>query len=177
MRFRDIEQFPRAYYQVNIDIDGVKRALDNWDEPHHGSPLILNPDFQRGHVWTEKQQIAFLEYFFKGGTTGRDIYFNCSSWQEGYNTPIYCVDGLQRLTAAIAFIENKIKVYGGYLKDYEDRPRMITNTFIFHMLKIRNKKELLKIYLDFNSAGTKHSTKELDRIAKMIQDTPETEVL
>jgi uncharacterized protein with ParB-like and HNH nuclease domain len=177
MKFTDIEQFPRAYYQVSVELGGVKRQLENWDEPGMGSPLILNPDFQRGHVWTRKQQIAYLEYFLKGGTTGRDIYFNCSTWDRGYSTPVYCIDGLQRINAVSAFLENQIKVYGTYFKDYEDRPRMITNMFTFHMLMIRNKRDLLKIYLDFNSAGTQHSKKELDRVTKLLQDTPETEVL
>ena len=31
--------------------------------------LQFNPDFQRGHVWTEGQQIAFMEFLLKGGKT------------------------------------------------------------------------------------------------------------
>ena len=27
--------------------------------------LQLNPDFQRGHVWTEEQQIAWIEYHLR----------------------------------------------------------------------------------------------------------------
>ena len=33
--------------------------------------LQLNPDFQRGHVWTEDQQVKFLEFILRGGKTGR----------------------------------------------------------------------------------------------------------
>jgi hypothetical protein len=177
MRFQDIPQFPRAYYHVNVALDYLKDTLEQWDSPELGNPLILNPEFQRGNVWNNSQKTAFLEYFFKGGVTGRDIYFNCSEWGSGYKAPIYCVDGLQRLTAALDFVNNKIKVYGAYRNEYTDHPRITVNSFSFHMLKIKNKKELLKIYLDFNSAGVKHSKKELNRITKMIEDTPEAATL
>ena len=36
--------------------------------------LVLNPDFQRGHVWTEEQQTAYIEYLLMGGMSGRTIY-------------------------------------------------------------------------------------------------------
>ena len=38
--------------------------------------LQLNPEFQRGHVWTEEQQIAWVEYYLRGGKSGNTIYLN-----------------------------------------------------------------------------------------------------
>lgn len=175
MRFDDIPQFPRAYYHVNVSLDYLKEHLEQWND--RKSPLILNPEWQRGHVWNVFQQIRFMEYIFRGGTTGQNIYFNCSSWQDAYNTPVYCVDGLQRITAALAFLNNEITVFEHYFKDFED-PRRIKNFhFDFHMLKIRSKKELLKIYLDFNSGGTPHNPDELRRVEKMIDETDERETI
>lgn len=174
-KFKNIPQFPRAYYQVNVGMKDLKESLGNWNTPE--SPLILNPDFQRGHVWTKKQQTSFIEYFLKGGETGRNLYFNCSSWMDGFNTPCYCVDGLQRITAAINFMDNKIPAFGRKLLEFEDKFPINNYTFILHMLKIRNKKELLRIYLDFNSGGTPHNPKELKRVAEMIENTNEEETL
>jgi uncharacterized protein with ParB-like and HNH nuclease domain len=177
MKFTDIPKFPRAFYRVNVSLDFLKEHLEHWDHKEMGSPLIMNPEWQRGHVWSKEQQIAFMEYFLKGGTMGSEVYFNCSTWQGKYNTPIYCVDGLQRISAALAFCNNEIPVFGHYLKDFEDRLRMADVDFIFNVLKISNKKELLGIYLNFNSAGTVHSQAELDKVQHMIDNTPETETL
>ena len=172
MKFADIPQFPQAYYSIHVDLCSLKSTLDHWNERE--SPLILDPEWQRGRVWTEDQQISFMEYFLKGGTTGRDIYFNCSSWMAGFDTPVYCLDGLQRLTAAEEFLDDKIKVFGHYFSEYEDRPRIVSNArFVFNMLCLKNKKELLKVYIDFNSGGTPHKPKEIERIQKMMEDTPE----
>lgn len=38
--------------------------------------MQLNPDFQRGHVWIENQQIKYIEYILRGGKTARVIYLN-----------------------------------------------------------------------------------------------------
>jgi hypothetical protein len=177
MKFAEIPQFPQARYRIDVGIYDIKRTLEHWDCPEMGSPLILNPDWQRGHVWTKKQKISYLEYLLRGGRTGREIYFNCSSWQGNYNTPVYCVDGLQRITAALDFVENRIPAYGCLYKDYEDNPRLTDSNFSFNMMNVRNKRDLLQVYVDFNSGGTPHKPKEIARIIEMIEQTDPKAVL
>lgn len=177
MRFNDIEQFPHSHYRVSVDLDDVEAVLNRYDRPDMGSPLILNPEWQRGHVWSQEQKTAFIEYFLKGGTTGREIYFNCSSWGTDYNTPTYCVDGLQRLTAAMEFVKNEFKAFGHYYGEFDGSPRMIRNSFSFNVLCVRNKRDLLKVYIDFNSGGTPHNPSEIERIKKMLEETSVEEVL
>ena len=38
------------------------RDFCNFIEREEAEGLILNPDFQRGHIWTEEQQTAYIEY-------------------------------------------------------------------------------------------------------------------
>ena len=68
-------------------------------------PLIMNPDFQRSHVWTEEQQVAYVETLLQGGANhARTFYFNDASFcKKGY-TDFVCVDGLQRYNAIRKFI-------------------------------------------------------------------------
>jgi hypothetical protein len=174
-RFQDISKFPQAYYSITVTVDSLQSTLDMWNTRE--DELILNPEWQRGHVWTEAQQIAFVEYFLKNGTTGRDIFFNCTSWQSGYNTPIYLLDGLQRITAVLAFMANKFKVFGSYYSEFTDKLRMCEAKFNFHMLNLSSKKELLKVYIDHNSGGTPHNPEEIARIQKMMDETPENETI
>ncbi len=175
MKFADIEQFPHSNYAVNVELKYLKPHLERWEEkmPNTDYALVMNPEWQRGRVWTDQQKISFMEYFLKGGKTGRDVYFNCSSWAGKYDTPLYCVDGLQRITAAVDFLDNKIKVFGHYYSEYEDSVRLTNCTFVFHVLQIKTKRDLLKVYIDFNSGGTPHNPKEIERIKKMLAETPE----
>ena len=69
-KFSDIPQFTRAgSWECNFDIEGIAR----WIEQEQREGLQLNPKFQRGHVWTEEQQIAFLEYFLE--VENQDLLF------------------------------------------------------------------------------------------------------
>lgn len=101
MRFRDIPQFiSDGSYQVNVSWEYMMEWLDRLINEEG---LQLNPDFQRGHVWTEDQQVKFLEFILRGGKTGRTLYFNDPYWHScrpktGYSDFV-CVDGLQRITA------------------------------------------------------------------------------
>ena len=59
-------------------------------------PLELNPDFQRGYVWTEEQKINYLEALFqrKLSLQARIISFNRFGYDEdedelNENNPIY----------------------------------------------------------------------------------------
>lgn len=128
-RFKDIPQFTSGgSYQVNYSLTSLVREIE---EEVNEMGLQLNPEFQRGHVWTEEQQIAWLEYHLRGGKSGNTIYLNNPFWSS-YREPkqneysdYVCVDGLQRITAAQRFVHNEIKVFGSYFKEYEDRLQMM----------------------------------------------------
>lgn len=176
--FQKIPQFPQTYHAVDVGLDYVEFTLEQWDSPNFGSPLILNPEWQRGHVWTQEQQISYMEFMLMGGTTGMNIYFNCSSWNAGFDTPVYCVDGLQRLTAVLAFIRNEIPAFGTYRKDYKGKLRSLShNRLRFNMLCLKSKRELLNLYIMFNSGGVIHKPEEIERIKKMLEETSESEMI
>ena len=52
--FQDIPERMKAYYQVDVDFGSLKDNIERFIEQFN---MELNPDFQRGHVWTEEQQI------------------------------------------------------------------------------------------------------------------------
>ena len=128
MRFRDIPQFiSDGSYQVNMSWEYLIEWLDQRIKE---DGLQLNPDFQRGHVWTEEQQIKFLEFILQGGKTGRTLYFNDPYWHSvrpktGY-ADFVCVDGLQRITAIQRFMNNEIRVFGIECKRSQDKERGFT---------------------------------------------------
>lgn len=172
MRFKDIPQLTsEGSYQVNMELKYAVKNIKEWIEDNYYK-LQLNPDFQRGNVWTEKQQISYIEYLLRGGKSARVIYFNKPSWQ---GTRIFnyddfvVVDGLQRLTAVMKFVNNELKVFGYYLNEFEDKlPRDID--LLFNINNLKTKKEVLQWYLDMNSGGTVHSQDELDKVKKMINE-------
>lgn len=172
MKFKDIPQFTRGpSYQVNVDWKYLELQLANWAEKDEGTGgLDLDPDFQRCHVWTEQQQIAYVEFCLKGGASGKEILFNSPDWGGNYKRPTVLVDGKQRLEAVRKFLRNELPIFGGhYFKEYEDRLPNFKADFIFKVNDLKTKKEVLQWYLDLNFAGTPHTNEELDRVKKLLE--------
>ena len=101
MKFSDIKPFTReGTYEIDVPLDHLEDTLKSYVEDWG---LEMNPDFQRGNVWSREQQIAYVEFFFRGGRTSRVIYFNCPKFGNETSdcdmNNMVLVDGLQRLTA------------------------------------------------------------------------------
>lgn len=173
MRFSDIKPFTKdGNYEVNVGLKYLERTLKNYEEDYG---LELNPDFQRGVVWTEEQQIAYVEFFLRGGKTARVIYFNCPSFSRNVkenDSPMVCVDGLQRLTAIRKFLNNELKVFGSYLNGFEDKDIMLRGLGLlrFNINNLQTRKEVLQWYLDFNTGGTVHSQDEINRVKRLLEN-------
>lgn len=170
-RFADIPTFTeRGSWECDFDFEGVLQFIKSHtkDGPHGG--LDLNPDFQRGHVWTEKQQVAWLEFFLRGGKTGRVLYFNKPSWNhqrnvrpDGYDDFVI-VDGKQRIEAVRRFLENEIKVFGSWFREYTDFPR----TLKINVNDLPTREAVLRWYCEMNAGGTPHSDAELAKVRKLL---------
>lgn len=165
MKFTDIPQLTRCgNWEADYPIVDFVKRIEEWELE---SGLKLNPDFQRGHVWTEEQQTAYVTFIYRGGLTGKTVYFNNPIWPSDHDDFV-CVDGLQRITALKRFIHNEIKIYGCYFNEFTDTPRMHTWMKI-NVNNLKTRKEVLQWYLEFNSGGTPHTKNELDKVRKLLE--------
>jgi hypothetical protein len=163
-KFASIPRFTAmAHYAINVALNDVFYMLERYKERR---TLELNPDFQRGHVWTREQQSKFIEFLLSGGSSGKDIYFNCPNWQRGWGGMVL-VDGLQRLTAVEAFINNEIQAYGAYYVEYDRIPTDID--LVFHVNALQTRAEVLSWYIQLNEGGVVHTAEEIERVRKLLE--------
>lgn len=176
VNFREvIPQFTALHtgYGPHVDWEDLPSTFERWSQKdltgkYGRSGLDLSPDYQRDHVWSEDQKIAYLEYVMKGGLSGKEIYFNCPGWSSDYSGVTELVDGKQRVDAILRFVNNEIEVFGKYL--FGDFDRLGTNCHvILKMNTLKTRKEILNWYLEFNSGGTIHTEEELDKVRKMLE--------
>ncbi|ADO59652.2 DUF262 domain-containing protein [Paenibacillus polymyxa] len=170
MNFSDIPQFTRfGTWECNFSLVSFVRFIE---EAERDEGLEMNPDFQRGHVWTEEQQVRYIEFLLRGGKTARTIYLNHSHWNKRSDTSsesfYVCVDGLQRATAIRRFVNNEIRVFGLLFKEFEGSPRIVQGVFI-HVNDLPTRKEVLQWYIEFNSGGTVHSEEEINRVKELLE--------
>ena len=172
MRFRDI---PQLISDGNYQVDVQMEYLIKWiDEMVRDDGLQLCPDFQRGHVWTEEQQIKYIEFVLRGGKTGKILYFNNPSWHRSRPTNEYndfvCVDGLQRITAIRRFLNDEIRVFGHLYSEFEGDTDIVRHSVAVNINDLKTKEEVLQWYLEMNAGGTPHSKAEIERVTKLLEE-------
>lgn len=171
MKFRDIKKFPHAAYRVDVGWHYLEKYVCD-SIKNYG--LDLDPDFQRAHVWDDAQRTKYVEYILQGGTSGRELYFNCPEWSRGIRRgPYVIVDGKQRLRAVRMFLNNEIPAFGHLLCDYTDRPDIITARFSWNIAELETRAEVLNWYLDFNAGGAVHTEYELARVRELLKKETE----
>jgi len=163
-RWRNIPQFPTTHYKINVPWKYLESSLESFAE---GTTLELDPDFQRGHVWSEDQQRAYVEYVLAGGEVGKNLIWNALDWPMNATAPVQLVDGLQRLTAVRKFIAGNLEVYGMH---YEKGERLdMDANFEFRVCSL-SRPDVLRLYLNINAGGTPHTSEELDRVRKLLAE-------
>lgn len=169
-RFQDVPQFTRRpCYAVDVAWDYLKRHLQA--EIEMGGGVDLDPDFQRGHVWAPDKQVAFVEFTLQGGDSARNLYFNCPGFSGGNLQDYVLVDGKQRLTAALAFLDDKLEVFGGHrYSDFTDRIDMMVVRFRWNINDLRTRAEVLQWYLDLNTGGVVHTSEEIAKVQRMLAE-------
>lgn len=168
MKFTDIPRFTEpAHYYINISWDFIEEALVRYIKVYD---LQIDPDFQREHVWIQDQQERYVEFMLMGGSGAEKIQFNCNGWQGNWKGPMVLVDGKQRLNAIRLFLDNKLKVFGHTLLEFEDWKRAIRDIdLIFHINNLKTKAQVIQWYLDLNFGGTPHTKEERARVQKLLE--------
>lgn len=173
-----IDVFPSDKWAVDVGWEDIEDHLERHCDKGHN--LDLNPDYQRGHVWTLEQRRAYVEHVLQGGRIGNDILCACESW-DAYPVKNYTLlDGKQRLTTILMFIKDEFRVLPddirpeGYLFSEIRSPNRrkfswTDSRFRWKVIECKDRAAVLDLYLRLNGGGTPHSKEELDRVRMLRQ--------
>ena len=163
-KFRDIPRFIQSNYRVTVDW----KYLESWlaDIPE----ADLNPDFQRGHVWTVDKQVKYVEFILRGGASSKDIYFNHPGWMNDWKGEMVLVDGKQRMEAVRAFMRDDLEAFGSKYSEFADSIRSTSADFNIYVNNLQTRTEVLQWYLDLNDGGVVHTSEELNRVRNLLAE-------
>jgi hypothetical protein len=146
-------------------------------------PWDLNPDYQRGAVWTKRQQERYIGHILSGGTSPLiycqryDRNTNAPKGTDYMHLPIEVIDGQQRLRAVCAFIDGDIggqvfhdREWHTYfyvdMDEVERRGLRMSEQVVYVDM---SRQDRLRFYHRLNG-GTAHTEEELARVQQMIID-------
>ena len=133
---------------------------------HASRPLVegeralgsfILPPFQRHPVWTQQQQISLLESIWSGLPIGCCVFNQTKS--EG-PTDEWLLDGQQRVTAIIAYTNDKFPVYGYKFSELpiNEKRCFHTTPISVYITDITNASECRLVYDRLAYGGTAHDT-------------------
>ena len=168
MKFSDIPAFSPPNYQIHADWKHLRDTLTMLGEGLGG--VDMDPPFQRGYVWTPEQKTAYVEFCLMGGISGNTVYFNCPGWQRDFRGPMQIVDGKQRLSAVMDFMDGGVPIFGGhYIGDFEDKMDPMKYRFIVCVNDLADPAEVVRWYLALNTGGAIHTPEEIARVRKLLE--------
>lgn len=171
---------PHAAYEIDVGWDSLEGHLAR----EMSAGLDLDPDFQRGHVWTMAQRVAWVEYVLTGGEIGKTLLVahigkrahdaNAAGKINGY----CLVDGKQRLTTARMLLRGDLRVFPraecpeGYTwSEIDDGvKRLYIGRFQWRLVVVDSRADLLRLYLRLNAGGTPHAPEEIARVSAMLAE-------
>lgn len=171
MPIRDIQRLvPDCRYQVDIPVSSTKSNLAQFK-------VSLNPEYQRGHVWTREQQEKYVGALLEMPESMCSIILNDCNPSKG-SIPVgtsEVVDGKQRLTAIVAWLDGEIdaacpcgeRVVFSSLDEIDRRVVGISTCLRWKWVKL-DRVEVMRYYLRLNDGGTIHSHEELDRVRGLV---------
>lgn len=176
-----VRPLPTPAYTVDWHVGLLEKTLADLERDMldgNGS-FELEPDFQRGHVWTGAQRVAFVESLIRKTAPAR-LLFNCPGWSRSTDgsgdiadNTFQCIDGLQRLTAVRKFMAGEFTVFGGYsVAALKGSPFDLSRYRLqMAVYEFNTRAELLQFYLDLNAGGTVHALAELERVRGLLEQS------
>jgi len=130
------------YATLKFDIDSLTVA--DFRDMSIAGKLILRPEYQRQAVWPERAKVSLMETILLGYPIP-EIYLAYETSPDGYQT-VSVVDGQQRLTALLDYLENRYALdeledkdmsgkYEG--KYFRDLPAEVRTEFFQYRFPIR----------------------------------------
>lgn len=168
MQFTDVQRVTAdGGYCIDVSWAYLEEHLASWQDRDY-CPVEFEPDFQRGHVWSLEQRIAYVENKLRCAVPNDVIRWNCKGWGGSYEGPMQVVDGLQRLTSARMFLRDELPAFGHLRSEFEGRMPWEVS-FKFMVNNLRTRRQVLKWYVELNAGGTPHSPDEIARVVALIE--------
>ena len=158
----------------NIDIRFYNTSLDSLLNKFYLSGVEMNPPYQRGYVWDDKDKESLLDSIFNHIEIGKFAFI-----RRDYSHEIEyeILDGKQRLSTLLDFYENRLTYKGVYYNDlsFKDRYTFLNADVTIGETGNFEMEQIYKYFYTLNKAGKVMDEEHLNMIREQIVEELEQE--
>lgn len=161
-RFEEDEDIHFAYMQRDM-VSLISKMFDEYG-------IDLNPEYQRGNVWTHDQKVALIDSIFKNVDIGKFAVIK-RPWGNNPSKPLTpklyeMLDGKQRLTAIWEFYCGRFKYKGKYFYELHprDRSHFKHYTISYAETNPMTDEQKYRYFLKLNTTGTPVDPEHLNKV-------------
>jgi hypothetical protein len=147
----------------------MSSGIDSLFDYYYRCNLDMEPDYQRGHIWTLEDKVALIDSVFNDIEIGKFVFI-FTGYNKDSNYEI--LDGKQRLTALIEFYEGRFKYKG---KTYYELNRRDQAMFLrFHISYARTDEPIsnemkYRYFLRLNTRGKEQDPKHIEYVKSLLE--------
>lgn len=155
---------PKQLLRYNLQTEQRLAANETYLQAYQS----MIPPFQRdNNKWTREQQIRFVENVCAGFRTTLMLY--TLKDDEGLYEQAKILDGLQRLTALLSFIENQFPIFDDfYFRDIDARLALGTVRPQVRIYTFETEVDAVQFYIEMNRDIT-HSADDIRRAEQYLK--------
>lgn len=167
------DQIPRLFLQDYIHVTHSNQQIASLIHMYYRG-VDLNPEYQRGHVWSLEDKVALIESIFNRVDIGMFSFIELPFNENNPDGPIYEVlDGKQRLSAIVEFCEGRFPWRGMHWHDLNNRDKCDferTTIAVGYTAEKITRKQKLNHFLRLNTKGRVQSEEHMDKVRKMLEE-------
>jgi len=153
-------------YSLNYHILGSMEDIPGFGEDFNDLLKYGIPKFQRdNNKWSEEMQIAFIENVVEGYRPTITLFTFDSIYHKISYSRCWILDGLQRLTAIIKFLNGEIKAFGRTYEELREfSPIKLTGYFegYVRIYRFQSMPDVIDFYISINKNIT-HSEEDIQK--------------
>jgi hypothetical protein len=131
------------------------------------SGLVLDPDYQRGYVWSDEDKSSLIESIFESRDIGSFILYK----RPPPDYRLEVIDGKQRISAILDFYTSKFAYKGVYYHQLSFKDRIHFERFAATWTEINqvvSRKYLLQVFLHVNVTGVPQDKSHLSHVKSLL---------
>jgi len=135
----------------------------------------MNPDYQRGNVWDDKDKESLLDSIFNHIRIGT-FCFNRRDYNEKLLYEV--IDGKQRMATLIDFRLDKFRYRGKLWSELSPRDRGHIKNYNIGIISLQeaSKKEIYQYFLKLNTGGRRQDPNHINYVKELLKNESSKEL-